>query len=591
MSVRSNRARRRVTCHWSLSVFDHHCVTYPPHLLHHCPMKQHMLALGLSLITTTAIWAQEVEWSANWGGDGVAYLGSFPLVTADGDGNSYSTCNFGGTVDMHGHVINGPGVFLAKLNEVGVTQWVKRFGESTGSPMILNEERPLGIAYDPLLDEVVVVGAYNTRLIFDHDTLHPNVDPESPRLYIARFASDGECLWARYATNGPENVQIALDASSALHIVGSFGGEFQGTPAISVSPGGCHAVYSATGDLLSAERFLTGGTIGGMCMLPNGKFAVTFRTTTNVQLFGEPLELELGSGYTSAVVQTDLAGAVDWVFPMRAQTNGVSAVYCRSTDNGRILFNGGFHGDLYTPTDTISSVLGGPTLFIASMDPLGALQWVRTLDSENTIYFGQQFDTDADGNVYLQGSFRESMAVAGAVLTANTSDQGFLVKLDTAGICRAAWDCGKVSGPWGGVVVADDGLYTTCTFDSAFHFADVSITPEQVLGGYRSIFIAHLDSLSGFTGVQTLTGGGPQALHIFANPNNGICTLELPESLQPTPDLLLSVYDNTGQLVQRAPLLFSENGVVLDIRAQAKGVYHVELGDGQQRYTGTIVFE
>ncbi|HRF78563.1 MAG TPA: T9SS type A sorting domain-containing protein [Flavobacteriales bacterium] len=554
-------------------------------------MKTYLFTVSLAAVASLPIAAQEVEWSAHWGGDGVAYVGYFPLIAADGAGNSYATCNFGGTVNMHGHVIHGPGVFLSKFNETGITQWVKRFGDSTISPMVLNEERPLAIAYDPLLDEVVVVGAYNTRLIFDHDTLQPDPDPEIARLYIARFASDGECLWARYATRSGANAQISIDEGSNLHIVANLGGTFQGFPSITVPSGGCHAVYSANGDLLSAERFLTGGTIGGMCRLPNGKFVVTFRTTTTAQLFGEPLELELGSGYTSAAVQTDLAGSVDWVFPMRAQASGVSAVYCRSTANGRILFNGGFHGELYTPQDTIVGVQGSSRVFVASLDPLGTLQWVRLFDSDNTVYFGQQFDTDISGNVYLQGAFRESLAVGGAMLTANTGQQGFLVKLDTTGICRAAWDFGKVSGAWGGVVAADDGLYFTCKFDSIFNIADQTITPVHVVGGYHSLFVAHLDSLSGFTGVQTLTGEGPQALHIYANPNNGICTVELPASLRPTQDLVLSVYDNTGQLVQRAPLQFSENGVLLDIRAQARGMYHVELGDGQQRYMGTIVFE
>jgi hypothetical protein len=80
-------------------------------------------------------------------------------------------------------------------------------------------------------------------------------------------------------------------------------------------------------------------------------------------------------------------------------------------------------------------------------------------------------------------------------------------------------------------------------------------------------------------------------LHIYANPNNGLCTIDLPEELRLTDDLMLSVFDNTGQLVQRVPLRYNEQGVRLDIRAQARGIYHVELGDGQQRYTGTIVFE
>ncbi|TXI75648.1 MAG: T9SS type A sorting domain-containing protein [Flavobacteriales bacterium] len=549
------------------------------------------LPVALAFITAYGLSAQSVDWSAHWGGDLVARFSYAPLLAPDGAGNVYATATFGGTVDMDGHVIEGPGVYLAKLNEQGITQWVKRFGESTGSPMILNEERPLAIAYDPVLDEVVVVGAYNTRLIFDNDTLYPNADPEVPRLYIARFSSDGECLWARYATTSSEDVQIHLDGSSALHIVANIGGTFQGPPDITVPWGGCHVVYSATGDLVSAERFLTGGSIGGSCALPNGKFVITFGTFTTVQLFGEPLELELGSGYTSAAFQTDLTGGVDWVFPMRAQANGVSATLCQQAVDGRILFRGGFHGELYTPHDTIIGAQGSSRLFVVSLDSLGVLQWARTLDSDNTVYFGQQFDTDDAGNVYLQGSFRESLAVGGAVLHANTSRSGFLVKLDTAGICRAAWDYGGVVNSFGSVVTAHDGVYVSCAYDSVFHFLNTTITPEHLTGGWPSIFIAHLDSLTGFTGVQTLTGGGPQALHIYANPNNGICTLELPESLQPTPDLLLSVYDNTGQLVQRAPLQFSENGLVLDIRAQARGVYHVELGDGQQRYTGTIVFE
>lgn len=80
-------------------------------------------------------------------------------------------------------------------------------------------------------------------------------------------------------------------------------------------------------------------------------------------------------------------------------------------------------------------------------------------------------------------------------------------------------------------------------------------------------------------------------LRAMPNPNNGLCTIDLPQSLRATDDLVLSVYDNTGQLVQRAPLEFTSTGLRLDVRAHTKGIYHVELGAGEQRYTGTIVFE
>jgi len=80
-------------------------------------------------------------------------------------------------------------------------------------------------------------------------------------------------------------------------------------------------------------------------------------------------------------------------------------------------------------------------------------------------------------------------------------------------------------------------------------------------------------------------------LHIYANPNKGMCMIDLPEQLRYTADLALLIYDQQGQLVQRVPMRYTTEGVALDISAQAKGIYHVELGDGKQRYTGTIVFE
>ena len=64
-----------------------------------------------------------------------------------------------------------------------------------------------------------------------------------------------------------------------------------------------------------------------------------------------------------------------------------------------------------------------------------------------------------------------------------------------------------------------------------------------------------------------------------------------PAALQLTDDLMLTIVGQTGQVVQRIPLRYTPEGVAIDIRAQSKGIYHVELGDGRQRYTGTIVFE
>jgi hypothetical protein len=109
---------------------------------------------------------------------------------------------------------------------------------------------------------------------------------------------------------------------------------------------------------------------------------------------------------------------------------------------------------------------------------------------------------------------------------------------------------------------------------------------------YRTfLIIGKLDSLSGFTGISTMPLQPEGGLHIYANPNKGTCTIDLPDQLQLTPGLVLSIVDQNGHLVQRVPVVYSTQGVAIDIRAQAQGIYHVELSDGRQRYTGRIVFE
>ncbi|MCO6481474.1 MAG: T9SS type A sorting domain-containing protein, partial [Flavobacteriales bacterium] len=73
--------------------------------------------------------------------------------------------------------------------------------------------------------------------------------------------------------------------------------------------------------------------------------------------------------------------------------------------------------------------------------------------------------------------------------------------------------------------------------------------------------------------------------------NNGTCTIELPEDLLYETDLVLRIMDLQGRLVQQSVLRMHEGTVQLDIRAQAKGTYVAEVGNGKVRYTGRIVFE
>jgi hypothetical protein len=135
----------------------------------------------------------------------------------------------------------------------------------------------------------------------------------------------------------------------------------------------------------------------------------------------------------------------------------------------------------------------------------------------------------------------------------------------------------------------DYGVVIACDYDSAMVVGTEVVPVTQI--DFADLFIAKFDSLSGFTGVQAFVPEGESGLHIYANPSNGLCTVELPNAITAGSDLVLTIFDAQGRVVQQAPLRMHQGTVELDIQAQAKGIYHVELQDGNRRYTGRIVFE
>src|SRR5690606_11884504 len=106
--------------------------------------------------------------------------------------------------------------------------------------------------------------------------------------------------------------------------------------------------------------------------------------------------------------------------------------------------------------------------------------------------------------------------------------------------------------------------------------------------GSADAFVAKISTITMIPEFKSSASG---QLLIYANPNDGTCTIELPQEFRWTNGLMLRIHDAQGRLVQSIPLRKEQGRVELDIRAQAKGIYPVVVTDGQQRYSGTIVFE
>ena len=81
------------------------------------------------------------------------------------------------------------------------------------------------------------------------------------------------------------------------------------------------------------------------------------------------------------------------------------------------------------------------------------------------------------------------------------------------------------------------------------------------------------------------------SLVIYANPNEGKCNITIPDEFKHEKNLTLSIYDNTGKLIQQGTVEMNEDKVRVNLEAEAKGIYNVTLSNGKKNYGGKIVFE
>ncbi|MFZ1687188.1 MAG: T9SS type A sorting domain-containing protein [Flavobacteriales bacterium] len=532
--------------------------------------------------------AQQVNWLRHYGNAG-GYNSGF-ILEHDLQGHIYGTGVLVAETVFDSHtatVLGDRDALLAKWDTAGNVIWVRTAG---GEPAQLQSDADGGadIAYDPVSDRVVMAGRYSSpNTFFGPHVLSGGSDFESD-VFVASYDAQGNCLWAKGAIGFTASSQgLLVDGNSNVYSFGycSFGGAtFYEATTINIPQGGSMAKYDVDGNFVSALQTVSLGGIYDAQWVEND-WLVCGQFVSGSTLWGQPVAVQSPGG-DGFVARIDTTGAIIWYTSLRSDS-AVTIYHCAATSDGKVMVAGVFNENLYVNGDTIE---GDPLVlnhFIAFLDEEGSVLWAKVL-MVSDLSITRDLEVSANDEFYIMGRLEDQLNLGNTVLTASTSRDGYLARFDTVGNCLAASHFGRVRYAVGSVLCAEEGLYLSCDYDSTMNFSTYTV-PVSLLG-FTDMFLARLDSLSGFTGIQRITENNEE-LHIYANPNNGLCIIDLPQSLQASDGLVLSVYDNTGQLVQRAPLEFTEQGLKLDVRAQAKGVYHVELSDGAQRYSGSIVFE
>ena len=347
-------------------------------------------------------------------------------VATDAQGNCYVTGHYQSTdADFSGTKLTNRGdydIFVAKYDRDGKLAWIQTAGGK-------GYDYGHGIAVDGKGD-VVVTGAVAGDAEFG-DVKLPN--EAGSHIFCAKYHADGKLVWAKVATGkaGGSGHGVAVDGKGSIYIGGlsSGSGQFGDKPL--VTPKGSSAVVtklSPEGNVLwIAQNFgepsclfheITCDKEGRVwaCGMFKGKATFgseTFSTTDDKD--SDALLCHYDANGKLLWSRVGQGPAVDYGLGVATDGNGNSFLTGEFTDAFKL---GG--EELHSR--------GSTDVYVAKFDEKGTLRWITQGggDKGDNAY---TMVCDAQGNLFLAGSFGGTAKFDGASITSAGSNDLYVAKL------------------------------------------------------------------------------------------------------------------------------------------------------------------
>lgn len=260
----------------------------------------------------------------------------------------------------------------------------------------------------------VVVGTYNSSIGFGGQVLS---SPNEDGIFMARFDPDGALLWLHIVANSPGITVhgITIDEGGSIAIVGMF----QGTVVFIPGQMGTTLTSAGSYDVFVAKFDAEGGpiwahSIGG----PGYDYGASICHDGYFNFF-----------VTGDMHQTAFNLSSSKVFVTKYAYNGTQFWTNTSADYGVQHLGDGICtndlGELCITGEFFNSItFGGITLdagnpeaqiYVAKLNSDGQPIWAQKAGAGGYA-FGQSVGMDADGNAYVTGTYRGSIAMGGLVL-------------------------------------------------------------------------------------------------------------------------------------------------------------------------------
>ena len=484
-----------------------------------------MKKLLVLLITIASLNAngQTLEWARSMGGsdNDLAYS-----IATNDSGSVYVTGVFRGTVDFDpgAGIFNltsngGDDIFIQKLDLSGNLLWAVSFGGTSNDA-----------GYEISLSDngsIYITGCFRNTVDFDPGAGIFNITANtSTDIFILKLDSSGNLTWVK-AMGGADfdyGYSITTDAIGNVYVTGSFGNTVDFDPGggtLDLTSNGSDDTFvqklDVNGNLLWVKSLGgTGMDIGNTVTVDdNGNLYVAgrFENTVDFDPGSGTFNINAVGGSDIFVQKLDANGDLLWVKSMGGNEDdtGNSIV----TDAiGNVCLTGSFRSsvDFDPGSSTVNLTSNGAyDIFVQKLDSNGNLLWIKAMGG-NSIDYGNAICTDYSGNIYLTGSFYNTVDFDPGSGTHDLISNGlndiFVQKLDVSGNLLWVKSMGNSTQEYGKSIAADAGgnIYTTGSyFDNTVDFDPGSGTVNLTSNGAYDIFVQKFSQSTSCLG----TNAGP----------------------------------------------------------------------------------
>jgi hypothetical protein len=424
----------------------------------------------------------------------------------------------------------GGGGYIAKFDKNTRCKWVKTAVSDDVQSMAFDDRGSMYIigTLTSSTTQIDTFKLYNSATVIGGGYI--------PWAYTAKLDSDGKCVWIKQSYG---KMQIR-------HIV----------------QGNNNLFYC--GDIDSCVAF--GNAINNTTYCPNGYF----------------------------LMQLDTLGNVRWFNPLK-KLNGVAGYSSIGVDkNGNCYAAGNFNGNIDLVSDIIYKKGGGSLeSFIIKYKPDGSVAWNRQIYGDSVVSINYVHTNDA-GYTYIAGRFsgtaifdKDTVRARAGTDTETLERNMFIARYDANGNYLGVK---TVFNAFAEDITTDDSgnaIVTGRIRSGTTRFDDI----ERTSNGGDDYFVAKLSAITGSSStVKAVTLN--DKLMIYANPNRGNFTIDVPQSIASNTTAHLQIYNTAGSLIKDETVDISSSIISIDLGTVSKGLYTVTLsGSNFKKFTGKVMVE